>query len=70
LEIDVAEKNKDVFYVKVFGNIADGRTVAIRMKPGADKATELRIKTSNFGNEERSRVIYGKIQQNLKGVSG
>jgi hypothetical protein len=70
LEIDVAEKNKDVFYAKVVGNIADGRTVTIRMKPGADKATELRIKTSNFGNEERSRVIYGKIQQNLKGASG
>jgi hypothetical protein len=70
LEIDVAEKNKDVFYAKVVGNIADGRTVTIRMNPGADKATELRIKTSNFGNEERSRVIYGKIQQNLKGTSG
>lgn len=69
LEIDVAEKNKDVFYAKVVGKIADGRTVTIRMNPGADKATELRIKTSNFGNEERSRVIYGKIQQNLKGAS-
>lgn len=70
LEIEVAEKNKDVFYARVVGNIADGRTVTIRMKPGADKATELRIKTSKFGDEERSRVIYGKIQQNLKGVSG
>ncbi|MHC4286196.1 MAG: DUF3568 family protein [Planctomycetota bacterium] len=69
LEIDVAEKNKDVFYAKVVGNIADGRTVTIRMNPGADRATELRINTSNFGNEERSRVIYGKIQQNLKGAS-
>lgn len=70
LEIDVAEKNKDVFYAKVVGNIADGRTVTIRMKPGADKATELSIKTSKFGDEERSRVIYGKIQQNLKATSG
>ena len=69
LEIEVVEKNKDVFYAKVVGKIADGRTVTIRMKPGADKATELRIKTSKFGNEERSRVIYGKIQQNLKGAS-
>lgn len=70
LEIEVTEKNKDVFYAKVVGNIADGRTVTIRMEPGADKATELRINTSRFGNEERSRVIYGKIQQNLKSVSG
>jgi hypothetical protein len=57
-------------YAKVVGSIADGRTVTVRMRPGADKATELRIKTSKFGNEERSRVIYGKIQQNLKGISG
>jgi len=70
LEIDVAEKNKDVFYAKVVGNIADGRTVTIRMEPGANKATEIRINTGKFGDEERSRVIYGKIQQNLKGISG
>ncbi|MHC4111446.1 MAG: DUF3568 family protein [Planctomycetota bacterium] len=66
LEIEVTEKNKDVFYAKVIGKIADGRTVTILMEPGADKSTELRIKTSSFGNEERSRVIYKKIQENLK----
>ena len=66
LEIEIAEQNKDVFYAKVVGNIADGRTVTIRIEPGADKSTELRIKTSSFGNEERSRVIYKKIQENLK----
>jgi hypothetical protein len=66
LEIEVAEQNKDVFYALVVGKIADGRTVTIRMKPGADKSTELRIQTSTFGNEERSRVIYNKIQENLK----
>lgn len=69
LEIEVAEKNKDVFYAKVIGTIADGRTVAIRMEPGADKGTDLSIKTSSFGNEERSRVIYKKIQENLKSGS-
>lgn len=69
LEIEVAEKSKDVFYAKVIGKIADGRTVTILMEPGADKGTELRIKTSSFGNEERSRVIYKKIQENLKGGS-
>jgi hypothetical protein len=65
LEIEIAEQNKDVFYAKVVGNIADGRTVTIRLEPGADKGTELRIQTSSFGNEERSRVIYKKIQDNL-----
>lgn len=65
LEIEVTEKNKDVFYAKVIGKIADGRTVTLQMEPGADKGTDLRIQTSRFGNEERSRVIYKKIQENL-----
>ena len=66
LEIEVTEKNKDVFYAKVVGKVADGRTITIRIEPGADKGTELMIQTSRFGNEERSRVIYNKIQENLK----
>jgi len=66
LEVEVTEKNKDVFYAKIVGKVADGRTVTIRMEPGADNATDLRIKASTFGNEDRSRVIYDKIQQNLK----
>jgi len=66
LEIEVTEKNKDVFYAKVVGKVADGRTITIRIEPGADKGTDLRIQTSRFGNEERSRVIYKKIQENLK----
>ncbi|MHC4543959.1 MAG: DUF3568 family protein [Planctomycetota bacterium] len=69
LEIEVTEKNKDVFYAKVVGEVADGRTITIRMEPGADKGTDLRIQTSRFGNEERSRVIYKKIQENLKSGS-
>ncbi|MHC4462708.1 MAG: DUF3568 family protein [Planctomycetota bacterium] len=69
LEIEVAEKSKDVFYAKVVGNTADGKTITIRMEPGADKATEFSIKVSTFGNKERSRVIYEKIRQNLRIVS-
>jgi len=65
LEIEVTETAKDVFYAKIVGKVADGKTVTIRLEPGADNATELRIKSGTFGNEERSRVIYKKIQQNL-----
>lgn len=65
LEIEIAEQNKDVFYAKVVGKIADGKKITIRLEPGADKGTEIRIKTSTLGNEERSRVIYKKIQENL-----
>ncbi len=65
LEIEVTETAKDVFYAKVVGKVADGKTVTIRLEPGAENVTDLRIKASTFGNEERSRVIYEKIQQNL-----
>jgi hypothetical protein len=68
LEVEVTEKSKDVFYAKIVGKVADGKTVTIRMEPGADNAnaTDLRIKASTFGNEDRARVIYDRIQQNLK----
>jgi len=65
LEIEITETAKDVFYAKIVGKVADGKTVTIRLEPGADNVTELRIKSGTFGNEKRSRVIYEKIQQNL-----
>ena len=72
LEIEITETAKDVFYAKVVGKIADGKTVTIRMEPGTDDVTNLKIKASKFlsGNEERARVIYTKIQQNLESGSG
>lgn len=65
LEIEVVEKDKDVFYAKVVGKMADDMSVTVRIEPGSDNKTELRIKTSRFGDEDRSRVIYDKIQQAL-----
>jgi len=65
LEIEVTDTAKDVFYAKVVGKVADGNTVTIRLEPGADNVTNIRIKASRFGNEERSRVIYEKIKENL-----
>ena len=65
LEIEVTETAKDVFYAKVTGKVADGNTITIRLEPGADNVTNLRIKASRFGNEERARVIYEKIKENL-----
>ena len=66
LEIEIAEQKKDVFYAIVVGKVADGRTITVRMQPGEGKVTEITIKASTLGDEERSRVIYDKIQQNLK----
>ena len=68
----LSETAKDVFYAKVVGQVADGKTVTIRMEPGADNITNISIKASKFltGNEERARTIYKKIKENLQTGSG
>jgi uncharacterized pyridoxamine 5'-phosphate oxidase family protein len=67
LEVEVIETAKDVFYAKVVGKIADGRTVTIRIEPETDNITNIDIKAGKFlsGDEERARVIYEQIKQNL-----
>jgi hypothetical protein len=67
LEIDVIETAKDVFYAKIVGKIADGKTITIRIEPGVNNITNISIKASKFlsGNEERARVIYTQIKLNL-----
>ncbi|MCP4261757.1 MAG: DUF3568 family protein [Planctomycetes bacterium] len=67
LEVEVIETAKDVFYAKVVGKIADGKTITIRIEPGANNITNVNIKASKFlaGNEERARAIYTKIKENL-----
>ncbi len=67
LEVEVIETAKDVFYAKIVGKIADGKTITIRIEPGVGKTTNISIKASKFlsGNEERARVIYTQIKLNL-----
>ena len=67
LEVEVIETAKDVFYAKIVGKIADGKTITIRMEPGEKNITNIEIKASKFlsGNEERARVIYNKIKESL-----
>ena len=67
LEVEVIETAKDVFYAKIVGKIADGKTITIRMEPGEKNITNIDIKASKFlsGNEERARVVYTQIKLNL-----
>ena len=65
LEIEITDTAKDVFYAKVVAKSADGKVISIGIKPGADNLTHYRIQIGTLGNEQRSRVIYEKIQQNL-----
>jgi len=67
LELEVTEQAKDIFIAKIVAKAADGKKITIWIEPGPGDSSELSIKTGRLmGNEERSRVIYEKIQQNLR----
>jgi hypothetical protein len=71
LELEVIEQAKDVFIAKIVAKAADGKKITIWIEPGPDDSSELSIRTGKFGgNENRSRVIYEKIRQNLGTGSG
>jgi len=71
LELEIVEQAKDVFVAKIVAKAADGKKITIWIKPGPDGSSELEIKTGKLtGKEERARVIYKQIQQNLGTGSG
>ena len=66
LELEVVEQAKDVFIAKIVAKAADGKKITIWIEPGPDGSSELSIRTGKLGgNEDRSRVVYKQIQQNL-----
>ncbi len=66
LELKVVEQAKDVFLAKIVAEAADGKKITIWIEPGPDNSSNISIKAGKiFGEEERSRVIYKQIQQNL-----
>ncbi len=66
LELEVVEQAKDVFIARIVAKAADGKKITIRIEPGPGDSSELEIKAGKiFGEEDRARVIYKQIQQNL-----
>jgi len=71
LELEIVEQAKDIFIAKIIAKAADGKKITIWIEPGPGDSSELSIKTGKiFGEEDRSRVIYEQIQQNLGAGSG
>jgi len=71
LELEVTEQAKDIFIAKVVAKAADGKIITIWIEPGPDGSSKLSIKTGKIlGEEDRSRVIYKQIQQNLATGAG
>ncbi len=67
LELEVVEQAKDIFIAKIIAEAADGKKITIWIEPGQGDGSELSSKKGSLmGNEERSRVIYKQIQQNLR----
>ena len=66
LELEVVEQAKDIFIAKIVAKAADGKKITIWIEPGPGDSSELSIKAGKiFGEEDRARVIYKQIQQNL-----
>jgi hypothetical protein len=65
LEINVTEQAKDAFYARVLAKGADGKKIAISIKPKEGGGATLTIKVGAFGEKSRSSIIYEHIKQNL-----
>ena len=65
LEIRVTQHQKDIFSAKIVAKAADGKVIKIIAKPAKPDLTNLDIKVGLLGDEERSRLIYERIRQNL-----
>jgi hypothetical protein len=64
LQLQVAEKMKDVFAAKVIAKSADGKTVAVMIHPVESNRTAFEISVG-LGNEERAQKVYDEIIASL-----
>lgn len=65
LEIEVLDKQKDVFGAKVMGKTSDDQPITIKIKPESDTSTTLSIRVGALGGETRSRAVYEQIRTEL-----
>jgi hypothetical protein len=61
LQLQVAEKMKDVFSAKVIAKSADGKIITVKIKPESGNKTAYSVQVGALGNEEMSRKIYDEI---------
>jgi hypothetical protein len=61
LQLQVTDKAKDVFAAKVIAKSADNELIVVKIEPTGDQKTAYSIHVGTFGNEERSRKVYGEI---------
>ena len=66
LELKVIEKRKDELSGKFIVRDAQDKKITIGLTATAEGTTKLSIRVGLFGSEEKSRLIYEKIKENLK----
>lgn len=68
LELKVSKKTKDKMSAEIVARDAQDKKITIKLNATADESTKLSIRVGSFGNETKSRLIYQKIQEKLKGL--
>lgn len=66
LELKVSSKTKDALSAKIIARDAQDKKITINLVSASENTTKIAIRVGIFGNEEKSRLIYEKIQKNLK----
>jgi len=64
LQLQVIDKAKDVFAAKVIAKSADGKTVAVKIRPIENNKTAFEIHVG-LRNEERAQKVYDEIIASL-----
>lgn len=65
LEFPINNTKKDASSAVLESETADERSITIRLKRVSERTTQIGIRVGWFGDEELSRLILDKIEQNL-----
>ncbi|UCE98937.1 MAG: DUF3568 family protein [Planctomycetota bacterium] len=65
LELSVTEKTKDAMSAKVVARDSEYKKITIKLSATAEDTTKLSIRVGMFGDERKSRLIYGRIKEHL-----
>lgn len=67
LELKVSKKTKDKMSAVIVARDAQDKKITIKLRAAAEESTKLSIRVGGFGDEMKSRLIYQKIREKLKG---
>jgi tartrate dehydratase alpha subunit/fumarate hydratase class I-like protein len=66
LELNVTSKVKDSLSAEINARDAQDKKVKVKLSAVSDETTKVSIRVGVFGSEAKSRLIYEKINENLK----